>query len=93
MFKWIKEILFGSGDFIGNGSFPPVRTLPVPKVKPTKGSNIMETKEEDIVNFIKFLEEKNIHLMDTSGRYVCVASVPSDFTEVITLIEEWNKNK
>lgn len=96
MFKWIKEILFGSGDFIGNGSFPPVRTPPMPKVKPTKGSNIMETKEEDIVNFIKFLEEKNIHLMDTSGRYdryICGASVSSDFTEVITLIEEWNKNK
>jgi len=56
----------------------------------------METKQEYIVNFIKFLEEKNIYLMDTSGRYdryVCGESVPSDFTEVITLIEEWNKNK
>lgn len=56
----------------------------------------METKQEEIIKFLKFLEEKNIHLMDTRGRYdryVCGACIPSDFTEVITLIEEWNKNR
>lgn len=59
-------------------------------------SYIVLTKQEDIISFLKFLEEKNIHLMDTHSRYdryVCGACIPSDFTEVITLIEEWNKNK
>lgn len=56
----------------------------------------MLTKQQEIISFLKFLEEKNIHLMDISGRhdmFVCGLDVPSDFTEVITLIEEWDKNK
>lgn len=51
MFKWIKEVLFGSGDFMGNGSFPLVRTPPMPKVKPTKGKNI----SEPIISFVNFV--------------------------------------
>lgn len=57
---------------------------------------IMQTKQEEIISFIKFLEEKHIHLMDIRGgkdRFVCGSNFPSDFNEVITLIEEWNKNK
>lgn len=56
----------------------------------------MQTKQEEIISFIKFLEEKHIHLMDIRGgkdRFVCGVDFPSDFNEVITLIEEWNKNK
>lgn len=49
MFKWIKESLFGNSDSLGNGSFPPVRTPPMPKVKPTKGSNI----SEPVISFVE----------------------------------------
>jgi len=49
MFKWVKESLFGNSDSLGNGSLSPVRTPPMPKVKPTKGSNI----SEPVISFVE----------------------------------------
>lgn len=54
----------------------------------------MQTKQEEIISFLKYLEEKHIHLMDISGRqdrFVTGANNPSDFTEIIALINEWEK--
>ena len=54
----------------------------------------MQTKQEEIISFLKYLEEKHMHLMDISGRYdrfVTGENNPSDFAEIAALINEWEK--
>lgn len=52
----------------------------------------MTFDQDTIIDFIEWLEERNIYLMDITGnkdRFITLGTIPSDFSELEKLLEEW----
>lgn len=55
----------------------------------------MTFEQDTIIDFIEWLEERNIYLIDITNnkdRFVTTGSFPSDFTELEELLEVWGND-